>query len=114
MSSEEYEKGAIRNIERHLQSHNKTLRKSNQPMPTSYLLKLDITPFLQDDEIQFYQSQVSVLHWMVELGGLDIFLNVALLSSYLTAPRQGHMEAIYCIYGYLKSHTRSTMVFDDS
>jgi hypothetical protein len=51
---------------------------------------------------------------MVELGRLDIYVNVALLSLYLTAPRKGHLEAIYCIYGYLKGHFRSTMVFDDA
>jgi len=51
---------------------------------------------------------------MVELGCLDIYINVALLSSYLTAPHKGHLEAVYCIYGYLKSHAHSTMDFDDA
>ena len=36
-----------------------------------------------------------------------------MLSSYLVQPRQGHLEAVYCIYGYLKAHHRSTMVFED-
>jgi hypothetical protein len=114
LSSEPYVKEAIKNIEKHLAEQNRTLRKSNQPMPTSYLPELDITPLLTEQEIHFYQSQISILRWMVELGRLDIYINVALLSSYLTAPRQGHLEAIYCIYGYLKSHMRSTMVFDDA
>lgn len=51
---------------------------------------------------------------MVELGHLDIYINIALLSSFLVHPRKGHMEAIYHIYGYLKNHNRSTMVFDDA
>ncbi len=83
-------------------------------MPTAYLPELDISPLLQGDDITFYQSQISILRWMVELGRVDIHINVSLLSSYLTAPQQGHMEAVYSIYGYLKSHTRSTMVFDDT
>jgi hypothetical protein len=83
-------------------------------MPTSYYPELDINPHSLEDEIQFFQSQISILCWMVELGRLDIFINMALLSSFLTAPRQGHMEAVYCIYGYLKAHSRSTMVFDNS
>jgi hypothetical protein len=29
-------------------------------------------------------------------------------------PREGHLEVIFHIYGYLKSHVRSTMVFEDS
>ncbi len=31
----------------------------------------------------------------------------------MAQPRQGHLEAVYSIYGYLKSHHKSTMVFDD-
>jgi len=112
LSSEHYVKEAVKNIEKHLEGQQRTLRKSNQPMPTAYLPELNITPLLQDDDIHFYQSQISILRWMVELGRLDIYVNVALLSSYLTAPRIGHLEAIYSIFGYLKSHTRSTMVFD--
>jgi hypothetical protein len=51
---------------------------------------------------------------MVELGRSDIYVNVAMLSSFLMQPRIGLLEAIFHIYGYLKSHMRSTMVFDDS
>ena len=36
-----------------------------------------------------------------------------MLSSYLAQPRQGHLEAVYTLYGYLKAHHKSTMVFDD-
>jgi len=47
---------------------------------------IDITPYLTPDETNFYQSQSSILCWMVELGHLDIYTPVALLSSYLTHP----------------------------
>jgi hypothetical protein len=107
LSSEQYVKEAIKNIKKHLAGQNRTLRRSNQPMPTAYLPELDITPLLSDEEIHFYQSQISILRWMIELGWLDIYVNIALLSSYLTAPRKGHLEAVYCIYGYLKSRTHS-------
>lgn len=83
-------------------------------MPINYHPELNVTPHLQGEEIQFFQSQISILRWMIELGRLDICINVALLSSYLTTRRQGHMEPIYCTYGYLKAHMKSTMVFDDS
>jgi hypothetical protein len=72
LSSSQYVKEAIRNIELHLKDQNRTLRKSNQPMPASYIPELDLTPLLQEDEITFYQSQISILQWMVELGRLDI------------------------------------------
>lgn len=112
LSSEQYVKEAIKNIENHLANDDGTLRKSNQQMLTSYVPELDIAPLLQGEDIHLYQSQISILRWMVELGRVDIYVNVALLSSYLTAPRIGHLEAIHHFFGYLKSHTRSMMVFD--
>jgi len=57
-----------------------------QPMHTDYVPELDVTPFLDEVETNFYQSQISILRWMVELGRLDLFVYVALLSSYLYQP----------------------------
>jgi len=114
MSSAQYVKEAIENIELHLVLQDRKLYTSHQPLPTNYVPELDITPLLDDDQTNFYQSQISILRWMIELGRLDIYVHVAQLSSFLVQPRQGHMEAVYCIYGYLKAHSRSTMVFDDT
>jgi len=50
----------------------------------------------------------------VELGRIDIYVDTALLSQHLVHPRQGHLEAVYHIYSYLKKHERCTMVFDDA
>jgi hypothetical protein len=114
LSSSCYVKEAIKNIELILKDQGRVLRKSQQPMLSSYHPELDITPYLSPEETNFYQSQISILRWMVELGRLDIYTPVVLLSSYLTQPRRGHLEAVYIIYQYLKTHDRSTMVFDDS
>jgi len=83
-------------------------------MLTWFHPKLDITLLLQDEEINFYQSQISILCWMVKLGRVDIYVNVAILFTFLASPREGHLEAVYSIHGYLKSHNRSNMVFDPS
>jgi hypothetical protein len=114
LSSSQYVQEAVKNVEEYLSAYNQTLRKSNQPFPTEYRPELDTSPLLEDDAIHYYQSQLSILRWMVELGRLDIYVNVAMLSPFLMQPREGHLKAIFSIYGYLKFHTRSTMVFDDS
>ena len=49
----------------------------------------------------------------MELGWIDILLEVSLLSQYLVAPRVGHMEAAYHVFAYLKSHPTMKLVFDD-
>jgi hypothetical protein len=113
-SSTQYVLEAIKNVEAHLAKQNHILQKSKQLMPSDYRPELDTTPYLEDDDIHYYQSQLSIFRWIIELGRLDIYINVAMLSSFLVQPRQGHLEAIYYIYGYLKSHNRSTMVFDSS
>jgi len=114
LSSVQYVKEAIKNIEAHLKNKDRRLFPMRQPMHTDYAPELDVTPFLNDEEIHFYQSQVSILRWMVELGRLDIYVQVTMLSSYLCQPCQGHLETVYYLYGYLKAHDRSTMVFDSN
>jgi hypothetical protein len=112
ISSDQYVKEAIQNMETHLLKIERKLPKVKQPLPSNYHPELYITPFLDDEDVNLYQSYVSILHWIVELGRLDIYLHVALMSSYLTNPRTGHLEALYYIFGYLKAHCRSHMVFD--
>ncbi len=104
LSSSQCIKEAIKNIEAHLLIQDCKLFTSHQPLPSNYLPEIDITPFLDDREKNFYQSQISILRWMVELGQLDIYVHVALLSPYLAQPQQGHLEAVYHIYSYLKAH----------
>jgi hypothetical protein len=56
------------------------LTKNRQPFSSDAYLELDTSPLLDDDETNYYQSQISILCWMVELGHLDININVALIS----------------------------------
>ena len=51
---------------------------------------------------------------MVELGRIDICTEVSVMSSYAAAPRVGHLEAMFHMFAYLKSHNRSKMVFDST
>jgi hypothetical protein len=51
---------------------------------------------------------------MVELGRVDIYYEVSVLSQYLALPRAGHLEAVYHIFAYLMKHDKSSIVFDPS
>ena len=59
-------------------------------------------------------SLIGILRWACELGRLDILSEVSSLSTHMCAPREGHLDAIYQIFAYLKRHDRSTLVFDDA
>ena len=51
---------------------------------------------------------------MVELGHVDICLEVSVLSSHLALPCLGHLQQVYHIFRYLKKHHNSELVFDPS
>ena len=69
-------------------------------------------PLLNADQANYYMSLIGILRWAVELGRLDIYVDVTLLSSYMAQPRRGHMEQVLHIFAYLKCHLQSNLVFD--
>jgi hypothetical protein len=77
-------------------------------LPSTYHPELDVSPELDA------QSLIGILRWIVELGHVDICCEVSMLSSHLALPRQGHMNALFHIVGYLDKHHNAEMVFDPS
>ena len=65
------------------------------PWPTDYASELDETPELSPAIANYYQSEVGVLHWIVELGRVDIITEVSILASHMAMPREGHLEAFF-------------------
>ena len=55
-----------------------------------------------------------MLRWAVELGRVDILLEVALLSQYLANPRKGHLDQVYHVFGYLKQVGKRIIYMDPS
>jgi hypothetical protein len=60
----------------------------------------------------FYQSQIGILRWCVELGHIDIITEVSVLSTYLCLPREGHLEAVFHVFAYLGLNHNARDVFD--
>jgi len=54
------------------------------------------------------------LCWAVELGQINIFQEVSVLSQYQANPRLGHLEAAYHIFAYLKKHLDWGWLVSDS
>ena len=70
------------------------LAKSDHP-------ELDDTEFLDIDDIKLYQSLIGALQWTVQIGRFDVCTAVMSMSRFRAAPRQGHLERLKRIYGYL-------------
>jgi hypothetical protein len=51
-----------------------------------------------------YLQLIGIAQWAIELGHIDIHHKVSLLSQYQANPRVGHLEALYHVFVYMKSH----------
>ena len=113
MSAEQYVTASVKNVEESLAKKGLRLpSKCYTPLATDYHPELEATPELKSDGIQTYQEYVGMLRWAVELGRVDILLETSLMSTYLAMPREGHLQQIYRIFGYLKLHPKRKIAFD--
>jgi hypothetical protein len=54
------------------------------------------------------------MRWMAELGRIDIATEVSMLFSYLTCPREGHLENALHVMGYLQLKHNSRLIFNQT
>ena len=124
MSSYEYVKSAINNLEQQLERDKapplKTYgkRSGERPFPVQYRPEIDTTPELGDELANRYLQLIGVLRWAIELGRIDILTEVSVLSQHQCSPREGHLDALYRIFWYLKNAIKKKVhgriVFDGS
>jgi hypothetical protein len=113
MSPQMYVEASVKNVEEKLAKDGERLpSKCPTPMKGDYHPSSDDTPELSAKGLHYYQELIGVLRWAVEIGRLDILLEVALLSSHLALPRMGHLEQVYHIFGYLKQASKRTLYLD--
>ena len=93
MASDQYCDAAVNNVSEVLEKKGLRLpSKCVTPFTTGYRPEIDTTPELKADGVQYYMELIGVLRWAVEIGRVDIHLEVALLSSHLAMLRQGHLK----------------------
>ena len=105
---------AVSNSEDYLYEHfggRKFAKKSINPFVLDYDPLMDSSPELVPILLNYYQNQISVLMWMLELGRIDIITEVSMLASQLALPKEGRLEALFHVFGYRMSHHNARMVF---
>ena len=113
MSPQMYVDAAVRNVEERLAKDGLRLpSKCITPMSGDYHPSEDTSPELSARGLKYYQELIGVLRWAVEIGRLDILLEVAFLSSHLALPRKGHLEQVYHIFAYKKQAPRRRLYLD--
>jgi hypothetical protein len=81
-------------------------------MPCGYKPELDSTDLLDDDTTILYMQLIGILRWLVELGRIDINVEVSMMSAYNAVPRVGHLHAVLHIFAYLQYHIDWKIVMD--
>ena len=115
MSSSKYVQEAVKNVEKHIAEHysdKRLSKKATGPWRRDYISELDTSRELDPSDASYYQSLVGILHWMVELGRVDMITEVSKLASHLAMPRDGHLDAVLHIFSYLKRKHNAMMIFD--
>jgi hypothetical protein len=107
MSSSKYVQSDVQNVKEYLAAlpcDQMLMKKASGPFAGGYKPELDESPELDSTRANFYQSQIGILRWCVELGRISIITEVSMLSTYLCLPREGHLEAFsVCLHtwGYI-------------
>jgi hypothetical protein len=118
-SSSQYVQAAVKNVQDYLSKPANVAKwklpsKAETPIQTSYRPELDTTRELNPQEASYYMSLIGILRWIVELGRVDICLEVSMLSSHLALPRKGHLEQVFHIFAHLKKYHNAEVVYDPS
>jgi hypothetical protein len=95
MSSSKYVQCAVQNVKEYmaaLPGDHMLMKKAYGPFAGGYKPELDESPELDPTRSNFYQSQIGILRWCVELGRIEIVTEVSMLSTYLCLPREDHLE----------------------
>ena len=84
------------------------------PFPLGYEPCMGVSPLLSPVEASYFLTIIGVMRWMVELGRIDIAVEVSQLSSFLAMPRQGNIVTALHIMYYLKIWHNSKLVLNPS
>ena len=79
------------------QQFSSPLEKNDHP-------ELDDTKELDAEGITKYQSMIGALQWAISLGRFDIHTAVMSMGSFRVSPREGHLQRLKRIYGYLRKY----------
>ena len=107
--------GAKRYIDRSLQNVERMTgslpHKANVPMHPDTHSELDMSEFLDEKGCELVQSLIGMLQWTVTLGRFDIACAVMTLSKHRVFPRQGHLQHILQVFGYLRKYPDGDLRF---
>jgi hypothetical protein len=87
-------------------------KEYKSPMEVSYHPESEQTEPLDSIQASLYRGMIGSANWMITLGRFDINYAVNSLSRFGMAPRKGHLNAMFRIFGYLKKFPQGQVLID--
>ena len=99
-------------IENYKIMFNEMPKEFSSPIAEKDHPELDLSDELGPEDIKRYQLLIGALQWLITLGRFDISDGVLTMGSFRSAPpRQGHLEHLKRIFGYIKKHPDGAIRF---
>ena len=89
------------NLKKYLSDEYELIANAPNPFTLGYEPCMDVYPLLSPDEASYFQTIFGVMRWMVELGRINIAVEVSQISSLMAMQRQGHLVNALHIMSYL-------------
>jgi hypothetical protein len=116
ISSDDYVKAALGNIQPRLEGTQWRLPKGKikTPLSPGYHPETDETDELEDQDVTLYQELVGIIRWATEIGRVDVLHEVAIMSQYQGCPREGHLKNLLQIIAFWRDNPRISLYMDPS
>ena len=112
-SSSQYVQSAVKNVEEYCNKQGLgMLPKVKSPWPRNYRTKVDVSTELSSIQASYYQTLISILRWIVELGRADIVIETSALASMMALMQEGHLDAVFHMFAFMKRKHNGVIVFD--
>ena len=89
-----------------------TLKNYQMPMDPEYRPEVDSSTILSENLIAKYRMLVGSALWAATLGRYDILYATNTFARYNILPREGHLNGMLRVFGYLKTFKKAKLVFD--
>lgn len=109
LSARTYAKNVVEKFETLLGT---TFRSYNSPMDKDYHPEADESDLLGPRDASVYRGLIGSANWMITLGRFDIAYATNSMARFGMAPREGHMKAMYRLFGYVKRHGHGQIIVD--
>ena len=111
----QYVQAAVKNVEEYLKNQGKkpiTSKGHMNSLTSNYRPQINVSQQLDTRDVSYYQSLIDILRCKVELGQVDICVEVSTMSYHVYFPIKGNIDQVLQIFGYLKNHHNAEMFLD--